>query len=399
VTRASASRPPEPGRGSLALVGGTVRPGPSEEPISDGVVVARAGRVVAVGPHDAVAIPSGVPTLDCSGLTVTAGFWNSHVHFFERKWADAAAIPATELERQLRQTFTRYGFTSVFDLGSRWENTRTLRDCIERGDVRGPAIRSTGAGLLPPGALPSQDVLRVMGVMEFPAPEVADATRAASAARALLDAGADGIKLFASAPGGALAEGAIRAAASEAHRSGRPVFVHPNSAADVRTAVEGGADVVAHTTPRSGPWDDALLELMAQRRVALTPTLGLWQHSLRHDRLSAQEQVVEVAVGQLRAWLGRGGMVLFGTDLGAVDPDPGAEYALMAAAGMSFEEILASLTTAPAQRFGESSRLGRVAVGLQADLAVLERDPSKDVRALASVRYTLRAGDVVYDAA
>jgi hypothetical protein len=58
--------------------------------------------------------------LDCSGLTITAGFWNSHVHFFERKWANAATIPAPELTRQLQEMLTRYGFTSVFDLGSMW---------------------------------------------------------------------------------------------------------------------------------------------------------------------------------------------------------------------------------------------------------------------------------------
>jgi len=75
---------------------------------------------------------------------------------------------------------------------------------------------------------------------------------------------------------------------------------------------------------------------------------------------------------------------------------PVAEYDLMAQAGMSFRQILASLTTAPAERFGESARMGRIAPGLQADLAVVKGDPSKDVRALADVRYTLRAGQIVY---
>lgn len=34
---------------------------------------------------------------------------------------------------------------------------------------------------------------------------------------------------------------------------------------------------------------------------------------------------------------------------------------------MSFREILASLATAPAERFGKSNRLGQIAAGLQAD--------------------------------
>jgi hypothetical protein len=40
------------------------------------------------------------------------------VHFFERKWANAATIPAPQLELQLCDTFMRYGFTSAFDLSS-----------------------------------------------------------------------------------------------------------------------------------------------------------------------------------------------------------------------------------------------------------------------------------------
>ena len=56
---------------------------------------------------------------------------------------------------------------------------------------------------------------------------------------------------------------------------------------------------------------------------------------------------------------------------------------------MSFREILASLTTAPAERFGKSKELGRVAPGLRADLTVF-----KDV--FTDVKYTLRDGKITY---
>jgi len=185
---------------------------------------------------------------------------------------------------------------------------------------------------------------------------------------------------------------------SETHRLGKPVFVHPNSGADVLTALRAGVDVIAHTTPQSGPWDETLLAAMREHHVALTPILWIWKWYSRHDRRSAQDKIVNAEVGQLRAWVANGGTVLFGTDLGAVDPDPTEEYNLMAAAGMSFGRILASLTTAPAERFGQSKQLGRIAVGLQADLVVLETDPSKNIQALSDVRYTLRAGKIIYRA-
>ena len=385
---------------SLALVGATVYVSPTEEPVRNGVVLIEGGKIAAVGGRGSVKLPKGTQTLDCSKLTITAGFWNSHVHFFERKWANAAAIPAPELDRQLQDMFTRFGFTGVFDLSSPWENTRRLRDRIESGEVPGPRIRSTGLGLLPsnPG-LPPDAIANFMGWMKAPAPEVADAAQAAAASRKLLDEGVDGIKLFASAPSrSSLPESAIQAAANEAHRLGKPVFVHPNSGADVLAAIRGGADVIAHTTPQSGPWDETILAAMKERRVALIPTLTIFKYYMRHDRISAEEQIANAEIGQLRAWLASGGTVLFGTDIGAIDYDPSEEYALMAEAGMSFRQILASLTTAPAERFGESKQVGRIAAGLQADLVILKDDPSRNLRALTAVQYTLRAGKVIYRA-
>jgi len=59
-----------------------------------------------------------------------------------------------------------------------------------------------------------------------------------------------------------------------AHRLGKPVFVHPNTGEDVLTAVRGGVDVIAHTTPQSGPWDETLLAAIKDHRVALIPTSG-----------------------------------------------------------------------------------------------------------------------------
>src|ERR1700693_2095949 len=124
--------------GYLALVGGTIYVSPTEQPIRAGVGLIEGGKIAAVVSRSLVPLPQTVQTLDCSGLTITAGFWNSHVHFFERKWANAATIPAPELGRQLQDMLTRYGFTSAFDLSSIWENTRRIRDRIESGEVPGP---------------------------------------------------------------------------------------------------------------------------------------------------------------------------------------------------------------------------------------------------------------------
>lgn len=380
----------------LALTGVTIFPSPSERRIDDGVVLIEEDRIIAVGSRRDVAVPRDTHVLDCSGLSVVAGFWNSHVHLFERKWANAASIPADELTRQL-EDFTRYGFTGVFDLSSLWENTQQIRTRIESGEVAGPQVLSTGEGLIPPGALPPDVVIAVLGAVKTPLPEVTDPASATIAASRLLERGADGIKLFASSQhSDPLAENTMRAAVEQAHRAGKPVFVHPSNKNDVAAAVRADVDIIAHTTPGSGAWDDALLSAMREADVALTPTLTLWKQAMRHDRISIQETYVKTAVEQLRAWRLRRGTILFGTDYGAVDADPREEYALMSQAGMSFEQLLESLTTAPAHRFGASERLGRIAAGFQADLVALDGDPAQDILSLARVRYTIRAGKLVY---
>jgi imidazolonepropionase-like amidohydrolase len=63
---------------------------------------------------------------------------------------------------------------------------------------------------------------------------------------------------------------------------------------------------------------------------------------------------------------------------------------------MSFQQILASLTTNPAQRFGDSTHSGRIAKGMDGDFVVLRADPAQDAIAFSKVRYTIRDGKVIY---
>jgi imidazolonepropionase-like amidohydrolase len=188
----------------------------------------------------------------------------------------------------------------------------------------------------------------------------------------------------------------MQAAVQEVHRAGKPVFVHPSNGADIIGAARAGVDVIGHTTPGSGAWDESVLAAMHEANVALIPTLSLWKYAMRHDRISVQDTYVHTSVAQLRTWHEGGGDVLFGTDYGAVDADPRPEYDLMTESGMDFKELLASLTTAPSKRFGVSDRHGRVAAGFDADIVALDGDPAQNSGALARVRYTLRSGKLVY---
>jgi len=387
---------------SWALVGGAVYVSPTEPPVKDGVIVIQGGTITAVGQRDSVNFPTGIEKLDCSGLTITAGFWNSHVHFVQRKWANVQAIPAAELSEQMVAMITRWGFTSVYDIGSPLENTQRLRDRIEAGEIPGPRIRSTGEILFAKGGAPDPRILDVVGTMRIQFPEVTEAAEATAAAKKLLDAGADGIKVYAASlgwPTVLLPQSAIEAAAHEAHQRGKPLFAHPQTREGLMAAVHGGADILAHTIPNAGQLDNATVSLLKSAQIAVIPTLKLWRYELRNERISQRTQFVQTGVDQLRSWAASGGTVLFGTDVGYMDDyDTTEEYELMARAGMNAPQILASLTTAPAERFGEATRAGRIAPGFAADLVVLDKDPSEDVRAFAAVRYTIRNGKLIYKA-
>jgi imidazolonepropionase-like amidohydrolase len=382
----------------LALVGGRIYGSPDSAPLDDGVVLVRGERIAAIGRRGAVTIPAGADVLDCSGAVIVAGFWNSHVHFTEPHWSGADTLPAPSLTRHLREMLTRYGFVRVLDTGSWLANTLALRRRIDSGEVAGPAILTTGPGFVPQHGSPFY-------ILPARLPELQSPADAKAQVASRLREGADAIKLFT----GSVASptlvvpmplAVVHAATTEAHRHGRLVLAHPTNNEGVRAALEGGVDVLAHTTPDGGPWEPHLPERMKRARLALIPTLKLWTFEL--GRKGADSATIQrflgVAIGQLRAYAEQGGEILFGTDVGyMIEYDPTDEYLYMQRAGMSFQQILAALTTAPARRFGMAGRTtGRLERGREADIVVLEGDPAQDIRALARVRYALRHGRRVY---
>jgi imidazolonepropionase-like amidohydrolase len=399
---ASRKAPLQNAREALALIGAKIYPSPAEKPIANGVVLIRNGKIVAVGEQGKIAIPQNIKKIDCAGLTLTAGFWNSHVHFTEVKWEKAATLPAAQLTEQLQQMLTRYGVTTVFDTGSYWEITSKLRQRIEAGEVKGPKIYTAGEILFPKGGRPPEALLKASGTIVGTMPEVETVEQALAVVRQKLDSGVDGIKLYAQTFWDAnlkLSPEVIRAVTLEAHRRGKPVLVHPSNTFGFEAAIDSGVDVLVHTTPQIGLWSAAQLAKMKAAHMALIPTLKLWR--IEAERGGAPAEAVRRfqgrGVDQLRAYFQTGGQILFGTDIGYInDYDPTEEYEQMQQAGMQFQDILAALTINPAARFGASRHTGKIAPGMDADVVLLSSDPAQSVKAFADVRYTLRRGEIIY---
>jgi imidazolonepropionase-like amidohydrolase len=141
-------------RNKLALIGARIYPAPDAKPILNGIVIVANGKIVRVGERDSRILPKGIRTIGCTGKTLVAGLWNTHVHFIESKWNHAESLPAGQLTAQLQEMLTGYGFTSVVDTGSPLQNTLALRRRITSGEVQGPRILTAGMILFPEDGLP-----------------------------------------------------------------------------------------------------------------------------------------------------------------------------------------------------------------------------------------------------
>lgn len=378
--------------GLTAYVGAKVFPSPTDAAIEDATVLVKDGRISTVGPRLKIKVPSQAHVVHCEGLVIVAGMWNSHVHFYTPEWLNAATAPADRLSQQLTATYLRYGFVHVVDLGSFLSNTLALRNRINAGEVAGPAILTAGEPLYPAGGVPEV-------AKQFHLPEAATPEQATEWAQRQLANGADVLKLFTGAgysgPITIMPADLVRAVVVVAHSHNKLVFAHTQTVVGRQAAVAGGVDVLAHTPDPSGDDNASMLQTLKAHGTVVIPTLKLWADDVDP---SQKERVVNNGVNEVRAFNAIGGTIIFGTDVGYVpDVDPTDEYRLMSRAGMTFSQILASLTINPAHLFGVADRTGRVASGFDADLVFLGGDPSVDITAFANVKSALLRGRILFD--
>jgi len=234
----------------------TVYASPAAPAIQNATIVTHSGKIAKLTRHP-VAPKKNATVVHCDGCVVCAGFWNTHMHFTEPKWNDAAHARADRLATQLQEMLTHSGFTSVVDTGSVPANTTALRRRIESGEIPGPRIYTAG-GPLPDAChpvLPGRPSPRSGAQLGQPETE-ADVH---ALAERNLAYGADLVKFF---TGSYVGRGTVvtiklpiaRRAVEDAHRHGEPVFAHPSNAAGIRVAIDSGVDVLAHAPIPPTAW-------------------------------------------------------------------------------------------------------------------------------------------------
>lgn len=380
---------------NLALVGVDVYSTPDSPLLRDQVIYVRGDRIEKIEPRTADGALAGYAVLERRGMVAVAGFWNSHVHLTADAFLKGAASDDRAVAAQLAASFLRRGFTTVFDIASTMSIANDVRGRIAAGRVAGPRILTVGEPFYPPSGTPIY-AKPIYERYNLPSAEIVSTGQAIERVKAQVAAGADGIKLFT----GAIVGGPVgvlpmslehaRAIVAEAHRARRPVFAHPTDRRGAEVAIESGVDVLAHAAPLMGPWSESFAKALAARRIALVPTLALF------ETMPDAKTPIEIALQQVKALADTGGDILFGTDTGFIEGDEiEREYALLGKV-LGWRQVLAALTTTPAARFADRRSAGRLKAGEVADIVLLARNPSEGVEAFAGVRLTVARGQVVH---
>lgn len=210
----------------LAIVGAKIYPAPYAEPFVNGVILVKGEKISQVGTKEDITTATNANILDGTGLSITAGLWNSHVHFMEPKWQNADGIPAQQLNEPLSDILTRYGFTYAFDLATLdLSNLIALRKRIETGQVKGPNILTAGVPFKPPNGNP-------IYTAPLKLPELGVPEHARQHVRDQISSGADAIKLWSASPNGetiiTMPPEILLAATNMAHALEKPVFCTPD---------------------------------------------------------------------------------------------------------------------------------------------------------------------------
>jgi len=276
-----------------------------------------------------------------------------------------------------------------------FENLNALRNRIKSDNIKSPTILSVGV----PFTSKSPFYIRPLKL-----PELKTTEEVRNHVNNQIKDGANGIKIWSASPTGTnidyLSPLLIQEAARIAASKKIPLFAHPSNLKGVENAVENGVTVLAHVAADDRlVWDPALVQKMISKKVALIPTLKLHFWDLRLAGINTENNaLITTAISQLAAFNKAGGLVLFGTDVGYMnDYEIEEELVQMQKASMSFDQILASLTINPAQKFNFSNKTGVIKVVKNADLVILKKNPASDPRHFSSVYMTIHNGKIIFE--
>ena len=383
---------------ALVINNGMVIDGISQIPIDDGLVAIREGILLAVGPKAAFEIPEGAQLLDAQGGTILPGFIDVHSHILG-KYPEHADSLQMELAHWLKT-----GVTTLRDLGSHFGTSGKIHEIKMRLQGSGHTVPTvvlvgpfiSNVGGFPPSSFPNVGWTK----------RAVDAGEARQVAIKMLDAGADGLKIFLesgsrSQPLPILTSAQVAAITQVAHDRDTWVSAHITHIADAQVAVSNGVDDLAH--PPAGAVSDELIAQMIEEDVLLGTTLTtLDGWFLTSDIIGFTEkehiQIQQQRQAYFRRFLDLGGRIALGTDYPYNLRPPGLpmeELQRMVDMGMTPMEVIIAATQHGAIACGLTEVIGTLQVGKQADVIVVAGNPLEDIGIFESVTIVIKGGEII----
>jgi len=367
-------------------MGGTRLDGTGAEPVADGYVMVGDGRISSVGQGQPV-IPPGATVVDAKGGTIMPGMIDTHVHVARGVFSgESGSIDPGTLIPWLAA-----GMTTLRDVATPpgvFPDVKLVADG-QAASHEAPRVVWAGPMVTAAGGYPFT-VPRYASVGE----DVESVEEARQVVARLADGGARIIKLglekgyYADLGWALLSVDTVRAITETAHARGLRVTAHVTSIDEVRLALDGGVDDLAHAPLE--PIPEAMMREMLEKGIGIATTATVWGVA----NASAQ------AAANAKAYADAGGIVSIGTDYGCCGQAAGlspylAEMEFLRGAGLTTMQLLVAATRSGAIMANVSREVGTLEVGKIADIIVVEGDPLADLQALNNVRVVIQGGAVI----
>jgi imidazolonepropionase-like amidohydrolase len=380
--------------------------------VADQAIVIENDKIVRVG-GEFKAVAPGDTLIDLSNATVVPGMIDAHTHITGDPYHHGYAGLATSTARealygaQYAKVTLEAGFTTIRNVGASGYADIDLRDAINSGGIEGPRIYASGPALSITGGHCDDNLLPYEWHKQ--ADGVADGVEAVQhKVREIIKYGADLIKVCAT--GGVLSRGddpkasqfsleEMKMIVSEAHRLGRKVAAHAHGGPGIIWASEAGVDSIEH-----GSYiDDEGIATLKKNGTYLVPTLYLGYWLMENEATALPEfarakahAVLPEARKNLQHAFASGVKVAFGTDAAVYPHGLNAhEFNVYVTLGMTPMDAMRTSWVNAAELMGLGDKIGSIEAGKWADIIAVDGDPTKDVRALESVKFVMKGG-VVY---
>lgn len=381
-------------------------------------------KITDVGNQESLAHVQGqVEILDFSGKYILPGLINSHAHISVpsdgKPFEYIIQIPneillLTAAKNSLMGLMS--GVTTIRDCGGRDRIMFELRKAIEMGIIEGPRLFLSGRPLTVTG-----------GHFHFMHGEVDGTEGMIHAVRQLFKEGANFIKIMATGGGttgtypeyAAFSVEEIAVAVKIAHEIGKTVSVHCRGIPGMKNSIEAGVDHMEHASFELPGmvmrFDRELADKMARMGIYVTPTLQIYRDMLEvlrlrkeagvispseKKRLDDLPRILEEKFTYFRGLLDSGIQFTAGNDAGTPFTPFDRfwqEMEAMVIGGMKPMQAIVAATKTAAEAMRLCSEIGSLEVGKQADILIVDDDPSVNITALSKVSFVMKAGKTYFN--